>query len=199
MSPNLFAYLALLSWPVVALCLYFARPIGQATIWTILGAYLLLPVGAGIKFEMIPALDKTSIPSLAALIGCVFVARHSVRFWNKFGLAEVFLVMSLVGPFITSMLNTDPIVTGGGILLPGVGPYDALSAVVSQFLDLLPFFLGRQLMRRSADNEEILRALIVAGLFYSLPMLFEVRMSPQFHNWFYGYYPSDFIQTIREG
>jgi len=28
--------------------------------------------------------------------------------------------------------------------------------------------------------------LVVAGLIYSLPMLFEVRMSPQFHYWIYG-------------
>ena len=42
-------------------------------------------------------------------------------------------------------------------------------------------FLGRQLLRNSVDIEEILRTLIIAGLLYSLPMLFEIRMSPQLH------------------
>ena len=41
--------------------------------------------------------------------------------------------------------------------------------------------------------------LIVAGLFYSLPMLFEVRMSPQLHTWIYGYFPHSFLQQMREG
>ena len=46
-----------------------------------------------------------------------------------------------------------------------------------------------------ADSEEILRVLIIAGLVYSVPMLFEIRLSPQLHNWIYGYYPSQFVQA----
>ena len=75
-TPNLFAYIALLSWPLIALCLFQARPVAQALLWTILGAYLLLPVGASIKFEMIPVLDKVSIPNLAALLGCLVVGQR---------------------------------------------------------------------------------------------------------------------------
>ena len=41
--------------------------------------------------------------------------------------------------------------------------------------------------------------LIVAGLCYSVPMLFEVRMSPQLHTWIYGYFPHSFVQQMREG
>ena len=114
-----------------------------------------------------------------------------MRFWNGFGLAEILLLMFLIGPFVTSELNTDPVLSGS-VLLPGVGSYDGLSAVIGQLLFLLPFFLGRQLLRNSADFEEILRTLVIAGLLYSLPMLFEIRMSPQLHRWVYGYYPSGF-------
>jgi hypothetical protein len=87
----------------------------------------------------------------------------------------------------------------GGLVLPGVGHYDALSAVVGQFLFLLPFFLGRQFLRHAEDSAETLRVLIVAGLIYSLPMLFEIRMSPQLHTWIYGYFPHSFGQQMREG
>ena len=41
--------------------------------------------------------------------------------------------------------------------------------------------------------------LVIAGSAYSLLLLFEIRMSPQLHFWVYGYYPSDFIQEMREG
>ena len=44
MTPNWFAVFALIFWPFVAICLYRLRPVGQATLWTILGAQLL---GAG--------------------------------------------------------------------------------------------------------------------------------------------------------
>jgi hypothetical protein len=199
MQPNTFAFLTLLSWPLVTLWLYRARPINQAMLWTILGAWLLLPVGAEIKIPGVPQFDKVSIPNIGALIGCVVVARHPIRFWNRFGLAEVLLLMSLIGPFITSKLNDDPILIGVRIL-PALSNYDAISAVVGEFIFLIPFFLGRQLLRASADNVEILRAMTIAGLLYTIPILFEIRMSPQLHAWFYGYFPHDeFGQQVRNG
>jgi len=30
-------------------------------------------------------------------------------------------------------------------------------------------------------------------------MLFEIRMSPQLHTWFYGYFPHSFVQQMRQG
>jgi len=198
MEPTLVAFAALLLWPVVSLVLFQTRPIGQAILWTVLGGYLLLPVGTEIKFEGIPKFDKSSIPSIAAFLGCLLVARQPLRFRNGFGLAEVLLLAMLIGPFITSQLNTDPIVVGNRVL-PGVGSYDALSSVVAQLFVLMPFFLGRQFLRSAADNMDVLRVLVIAGLAYSLPMLFEVRMSPQLHTWVYGYFPHSFVQQMREG
>jgi hypothetical protein len=196
--PNWVAYLALLIWPVVALLLYSKLPVGQATLWTILGGYLLLPVGAQIKLAGVPAFDKQSIPNLAALIGCALFTGRLPKFFRGFGLAEFLILLLLVGPFITSMLNADPIRIRG-TFLPGVGSYDALSASVEEFIFILPFFLGRQFLRSSEDNAEILRVMVIAGLAYSLPMLFEIRMSPQLHNWIYGYFPTSFGQEIRSG
>jgi len=198
-NQNWFATIALLLWPLVALWLYQTRPVGKATLGTILGALLLLPVGAFVKLAPgIPQLDKISIPNLAALVGCFFFVRRPLRFWNGFGLPEVFLLMLMIGPFITSQLNGD-VVRSGSVILPSVGNYDALSAVVGEFIFLIPFFLGRQVLRNTADNADIFRALVVAGLVYSLPMLFEIRMSPQLHHWIYGYEPSSFFQQIRDG
>ena len=63
---------------------------------------------------------------------------------------------------------------------------------------VLAFSIGRRFLRTPADSEEILRALVIAGLVYSLPMLFEMRFSPQLHNWIYGFHPSEFLQEMRE-
>jgi len=197
-DPNLFAIVMLVAWPAIAMCLYSMRPVNQATIWTILGGYLLLPVGAMIKFEMIPAFDKNTIPALAALVGCVVVTRRVPRLMQGFGLADILIIMLLVGPFITSELNGDTVVIGD-IVLPGVGHYDAASAAISQLMLLLPFILGRQFIRSSQDHADIPRILVIAGLAYSLPMLFEVRMTPQLHTWIYGYFPHSFFQQLRDG
>jgi hypothetical protein len=197
-TPNLFAYFALLIWPAVTIYLYSLFPVGQATLWAILGGYLLLPVGTQIKFPMVPALDKNSIASVAALIGCVFYAGGMPKFFRGFRFAEILILTIPVGCFVTSMLNNDPIQIGE-IYLPGVGAYDAGSATIAEFIFMLPFFLGRQFLRDSEHNAEILRTLVVAGLVYSLPMLLEVRLSPQLHTWIYGYFPHSFGQQIRYG
>ena len=104
----------------------------------------------------------------------------------------------LIGPLITSGLNNDP-VTSGSVLLPGVGTYDGLAAIFGEFVFILPFFLGRQFLRSSADFEDTFRALVIGGLVYSLPMLFEIRMSPRLHRWLYGFSPSGFTTLMRYG
>ena len=197
-NPNWIAYIALLIWPLVALYLYSALPTAKATLWVILGAFLLLPVGAQIKFSGIPAFDKESIPNLAALTCCPLFAGRFPRVFKGFGIAEALLIIFLVGPFVTSMLNSDPI-QYGQTFLPGVGPYDALSAAVAHFILIIPLFLGREFLRRPEDNVEILKVLTIAGLAYSVPMLFEVRMSPQLSTWIYGYSPIGIFTTIRDG
>jgi len=146
---------------------------------------------------MIPGFDKSSIPNVAALFGCVIVCRKSLRFSKGFGLAEVLIAALLITPFITCELNDDPIALGNR---PGLELYDAGSAVVARLLgSLIPFFLGRQFLSSRNDVEDILRVLIIAGLVYSVPSIFEIRFSPQLHTWIYGYFPHDFGQQMREG
>lgn len=195
--PNQFATIALLAWPLVALWLFSTKSTAKAIIWTILGAHLLLPVGAEIKFAGVPPFDKNSIPSLVAVVGILFT-RGLPRMRTGFGVAEILLLGMLVVPFITSELNTDRVLIGGHVL-PGVGHYDALSATVGQLIFVLPFFFGRYFLRGPAETEDVLRALVAAALFYSIPMLFEIRVSPQLHAWVYGFHPFEFLQQIRDG
>ena len=127
--PNLFAYITLLSWPFVALALYRSRPVAEATIWTILGAFLLLPVGVDVKIPMIPQFDKNSIPNICALIGCLAVAPRNGPRGRWFGLIEILIAIYVLSPIVTSVLNPDPIIIGPRFL-PGVGAYDGISAAI---------------------------------------------------------------------
>ncbi|WP_339037596.1 hypothetical protein WHZ78_07520 [Bradyrhizobium symbiodeficiens] len=198
-TPNYFAYAALVLWPLVAIYLFATRPLNQALIWTILGGYLLLPVGTEIKIPGVPAFDKNSIPALIAVVGCLFIARGPARSGAaRIGLPELLLAALLIGPFITSEFNSDTLVFGP-LVLPGVGHYEALSASVAQLLVLLPFLLGRRYLAGFEDHRMILGALALAGLVYTLPMLLEVRLSPQLHVWTYGYFPHSFEQQMRDG
>jgi len=77
--------------------------------------------------------------------------------------------------------------------------YDSLAAIIRQGLFVLPFLLGFAFIRNAKTHEELLWILAYAGLYYSIPMLIEVRLSPQFHTWVYGFFPHDFIQQKRAG
>jgi hypothetical protein len=177
---------------------YKSFSIVKATSCTILGGFLLLPEGGGIKFPMIPQFDKVAIPSICAFVGCLLASKRGLRFGARLGLIEVLIVIYLIGPFITSALNGDDIVVGGRVL-PGVDAYDGFSAFEGRFLFFVPFVLGRQFFRDASDIEEVLNILVVAGICYSFLMLFEIRMSPQLSLWIYGFLPSTYAVETRSG
>lgn len=185
-------------WPLVAIWLYRSKSVTEATLWTILGGHMFLPVRTMVDPPMIPPLGKESIPALAAFLGCRFIAGRRISIMGQRGWGFWLLLLFILGPFVTAELNGDAIFVGG-YRLPPMEHYDALSAVINQLIILLPFFLGRQLIRTEEDHVLLFRVLILAGLFYSLLMLFELRMSPQLHRWVYGYFPHSWIQQSRSG
>ncbi len=195
---NWLASLALIAWPFISLTLFANLRLNHAILWSILGAELILPTGALFKFAMIPQLDKVSLPNLSILLGCLIFARRPLRITGRMGLTELLIIFFVSSPIFTSRFNGEPIYAGDTVL-PGVGLYDGISPVELAIISALPFFVGRQFLRSTQDSEEILRTLVVAGLIYSLPILFEIRMSPNLQSWIYGFAPSDFIMTRRGG
>lgn len=198
MIGNWFSIFALLLWPIVAAFFYRKMPLADATVWTVLGGYLILPSVVAIKFPMIPAFDKSSIPNLCCLVGCFVLGPRHRRSAGRSHVADALLVIYIVSPIFTSALNNDNVFVGERVL-PGVGNYDAISAVISQFLFFLTIFVGRRWLRNSFDIVIILRALVIAGLIYSIPILIEIRLSPQLANWIYGYFPGSYAVEGRYG
>lgn len=195
---NAVAYAMLAIWPLVAIRLYQTKTIQVATLWTILGGFMILPVRTEVDLPLIPALGKHSIPVLSSLIGCWFVKHQRISFFANKGVLKWLVFLIFVVPFITTELNGDAIVSAGKFL-PGLTHHDALSAVVRQILFFAPFFIGRRFFRTYEDQFLMFKTLVIAGLIYSLPMLFEIRMSPQLHTWIYGYFPHSFGQQMRQG
>ncbi|MEF3075501.1 hypothetical protein V2P20_10745 [Methylobacter sp. Wu1] len=195
---NWFAYTTLALWPLISIRLYRTKTVQAATLWTLLGGFMFLPVGTSVDLPMIPPFDKNSIPVLSAFLGCWFVTKRRVSILSGRGWVKWLVILFIIEPFITAELNSDAIFIGGRFL-PGMTSYDALSAMVNQFIIIIPFFIGRQLFK-TCDNQLLMfKALALAGLGYSVLMLFEVRMSPQLHTWVYGYFPHSFGQQMRYG
>jgi len=195
-NPNAFAYVALFSWPIITVILYLRMNVVRATLWSILGAFLLLPRGTEVDLPLFPPLDKSTVSNLSAYFACWFVAGKRVRLLPSSNLIRFFLIVYLVSPFITALLNQQPIIAGP-IYIKGMNYYDAFSAVIRQVLFMLPFSMGLTLFRTEKDLEYVFKILAVCGLLYSIPMLLEVRFSPQLNRWIYGYHPAQFVQNKR--
>lgn len=73
--PNLIAYIVLFLWPLVGVVLFRTQPPERALVWTILGAYLFLPVRPVIDFPFIPSIDKSVIASGVAVIAVMVLRK----------------------------------------------------------------------------------------------------------------------------
>lgn len=211
---NIIALIALLGWPVVIVVFFRVMPMTRALIWSILGAYMLLPQVSAINLPLIPDLNKESIPNLMAFAVCVSYWGRLPRVLPDGWVGRLLLVMFMISPAVTVLTNLDPVQFGidqfGSFRLvdpnaletwglPGLRIYDSGSALAQQVFFALPFFLARETLRTEEGLREILLALVIAGAIYALPMLYEVRMSPQLHIRLYGFFQHDFAQAIRQG
>ena len=191
--------MALLVWPLVVALLFARRDPQRALIWSILAGYLLLPPVFAIDLPVFPALDKMMIPALAAAAMAYFVVRNRGEKPPAMGgFVVLLLMMNLISPMATALTNPDPLIDGINYR-PGMNFAEGFSNVMLQGMQLLPFLLGYKLLWDAKGAELWCKALVLGVLWYTIPMLIELRMSPQINVWVYGFFQHDFIQTVRYG
>jgi hypothetical protein len=197
--PNATAYLMLAAWPLITLAMFRWWPIERALIWSLLGAYMVLPPPpAAFDFPLMPPLTKESLPSLATFVICLIHAGRRVPLLPQSLPGRVLVALFVLSPVATVLTNGDPVFYGR-IGLPSLGLKDMVALVLLQFILLLPFLLARQHLATPEGLRELVMALMLGGLIYSLPMLLEVRLSPQLNIWIYGYFQHSFEQMMRSG
>lgn len=195
--PNSFAYLVLCAWPLVSA--YFFRRLSpaRAVIWTILGGYLFLPPATFLDLPLLPDVDKIAIPNICAFVGFLATKDPELRV-QKSILFKLALALFLLTPIGTILTNPDfiPFAVGG---LPGMAIKEIPGFMLTNFVLVMPALIGYQLLRDEEAMRDLLVALVLAGLIYSVPMLVEVRLSPQINVWVYGFFQHAFDQMMRYG
>lgn len=158
---------------------------------SLLIAYLLLPAGFGINFPGIPALTKYTLTSMVLLAYLVMtrqpIGYKALKGWHKL----VFLLL-MISPFLTSLTNQERY-----MFIQGLSLYDGLSQTGIGFLHFFPFLLGLAYFNTYERQILLLRFVAIAAVIYTLPVLWEIRMSPQLHSTLYGYFPHSFLQQYR--
>lgn len=195
--PNSFAYFALFAWPAVCILLFVLLPIEAAAIWSILGGYLLLPSAVSVETHVLPPLDKFSIPAISTFLLCWMKGPQSPP--PPRSLLIYLIAFALFLSPILATLNNSYELQIGNRSLPGFYPIDGLKLAFHNAIMLAPFFVGMRFFSSEDARVQLLKSLPVAALFYSIPMLFEIKMSPQLHRWIYGFFPNSFGQQYRDG
>jgi hypothetical protein len=182
----------------VCVILFVMLPIEAAAIWSLLGGLMLLPSGMQVDLPLLPPLDKTSVPAISTLLLC-WMKGLPTRPPHQSVFVYLLALGYVVSPILTSLGNSYELQTAKESI-PGFYPLDGLKYAGRNLITLAPFYVGSRVLHTQQGRMLLLRILPAAMLVYSLPMLFEVRMSPQLHTWIYGYFPNDaFAQQMRGG
>jgi len=196
---NSIASAALICWPLVALAMFLLVPARKAIVWSILGGYLFLPTIVRFDFPGVPPFDKDSIPALATFVLAMGLSKRGEFKWPSNPLVNGLMLLFVITPFFTGLTNQAPVVVGR-LFIPGMTLYDSLSASVGNMIILLPFILGAGFLRNERSHRDLLVIYVILALIYSLPVLYEIRMSPTFMNRVYGLIDINyFLQSLRDG
>lgn len=185
-------------WPVVTMMLFILLPGYRALIWSVLGAYLLLPVNTSFEIPGVPTLDKTTISNLSILLCCLLFVREKWLGALKDPTLVVLAVTFILSPFFTAFFNPEPLIYADRFI-PAMTMYDALAQAAINVITLIPFIAAYGLINSEQRRWHVIAILVMAALAYSVLMLIEVRLSPQLHRMIYGFFPHSFGQQMRAG
>ncbi len=184
----------------IALTIYFFRRYspGRAALYAMLIATLFLPEQVFVKLPLMPEFTKHRIATFA-IMGCLLTLRRVrlppvERWWYWLAAASFFVA---IGTWRTNR----EVYESGSVTMQGLNFKDGMYLFLSELTGgMFAAYIGMRCFSRERDLRDWVRVLVGFGLFYSLLILFEVRMSPQLHTWVYGY-PAfdDFGQSVRWG
>jgi hypothetical protein len=153
-----------------------------------------------INFPVIPTFDKESIAALIAWYAYKKKTGVKVFEFSQNKPALYIILLYLVAPLITTLLNQDPIFFSWGLILPPETFYNRIAVSLDQFIILIPILLGMKVFKTFEDHVSLFKMIVVAGLVYSILILWEIRAGPSLHIQIYGYFPfADFTQNFRAG
>lgn len=193
------AYLALLLVVPFAILAVATQRLTRAVLLVTLGSLLFLPEKVEFDAPLIPPMDKESLPALCLMIGLLVAGRERIRIAKIGRGIDWVLALALLVTVGTVLTNRDAL-RYGETVLPGYTNKDLFSEAVRTVLVwAIPFLLGRTLFRTAEDARDLLGGVAIGGILYAPFILVELRMSPQWHNWIYGFQQHSFGQTIRDG
>ncbi|WP_157058837.1 hypothetical protein [Loktanella sp. 5RATIMAR09] len=170
--------------------------------------YLFLPEAFAINLPGLPDLDKTFAITGGLIVGLLFFAVRGRKAPDvpalktegfRFRFVLYVLLAVLIGGVFVTIRNNGEWLVFGPTVLPALRPWDAIGRIAELIIIALPFFVARKYLATPDMHRALLKVFALSGLIYTLFMLVEFRLSPQLHNWVYGFHQHSFLQHIRDG
>lgn len=198
MHTSTFGTIVLFGYIPLCILVYSRLSIVEAAAYCLLGGILFLPPELQFDPPLIPPLHKKTIPLLVGGIALVFAEKPNQITSTKF--FGWMIALTVFGTLATVLSNRDPLILAPGLIGQGLGTGDVISILWTQGLGLLvPFAIGRRVFGTPDNALRLMEIWARFGVIYGFLMLLEIRLSPQLNYWVYGYFPSDWIQAIRNG
>ncbi len=196
--PNTFAYAVIMLWPLAGLWLYKRFEKQKAIVLLVLLPFLFLPVNTIINLPAMPAMHKGSIGAITAFCIAFFISKD-LKLLPETDFARRLIYILFLFPVFTVLANGDTLYYGSRTL-SSLGFSDYINIAFSNFaLAYVPFILGYNYLKNENSHKIFLTVIVGAGLIYSLPIIYEVLMSPQLHSKIYGFFPHSWSQQKRDG
>ncbi len=181
------AQAVLIGWlPLVLLLFLFIKP-HRAVVVGLIGSWLFLPQ-LGYDIPLFPDYTKMTATCYAIIIGALLLDPKSRVLHFKPLWIDAPIVVWCVLPVFTSVSNN-------------LGLYDGLATMLGEIITYgLPYLIGRLYFRTPEDAKDFALGIVIGGMIYVPLCLYEIRMSPQLHDMFYGFKSvSDWQQVKRWG
>ncbi len=175
--------LAMFGWIPFVFFLFQKMEPRRAAVAAFFLAWMFLP-NYSYGFPGMPDYDKVLAASAGVLLATmIFAPRYFSEF--KFSAQDAIIILWCLSPALASVTN-------------GLGLYDGFSASKNYFTAwAVPYFVGRLFFKSPTDLKDLVIGMFYGGLIYAPLCVVEILLSPQLHNWFYGWHPHDFLQSIR--
>jgi len=187
----------LLGWPVVATVLFLLLPLEAAAAWSLLGGYFLLPSGFKVDLPLLPPIDKSSVTVVSTLILCL--AKGSPRPRHAPGMFLPVAAAAYVLAPIGATFGNSYELHVANLSVPGYYLLDGLKTAIDNLVTVSALYLGLRFLSTPNGQRVLLKVLVTVVVLYSVPMVFELRFSPQLHRLVYGFEASPFISQVRTG
>lgn len=184
--------------PLSLLVFSIAKP-HRAVAFLFIYGTILLPELEYFDIKLLPNMNKKTIVCSWVFFPMLIWCRNRLKKADLGRLPWLLFALVVLVDVGRAVTNQDAMVVGGRVI-NGIAVHTALTFMMEDFLLVfVPFVVGSVMFNERDTLRDFLRTFCGAALLYVPLVVVELRLSPQWHSWVYGYHQHSWVQVMRDG